>query len=222
MSYILDALKKAERERGKARVPTLATVHEHRNARRNRLWIIAGGILICAAAAAVYFLVSPGQSVRSPEPLRATVESAVKADLSAAPQPAPSAPTAEGIPALVPAGEVARKPVKSGRRPEPLEQEVDVPEESAQPAPPPVPAAKAPEPAPAPAKAAPLKEAAGTMSISILSYSENKAERLVFINGSKYVEGDRVDGIYLVDSITPEGVWLSHSGEQVFLRPGSK
>jgi len=45
MSYILDALKKAERERGIRRVPTLMTVHDGQEVQRNRLWAIAGGLV---------------------------------------------------------------------------------------------------------------------------------------------------------------------------------
>jgi hypothetical protein len=71
-------------------------------------------------------------------------------------------------------------------------------------------------------KPEPLKEAAEKMSISILVYEENSADRLVFINGIKYVEGDYVDGTYLLKSITPEGAILTYEKEEFVLRPGSK
>lgn len=64
-----------------------------------------------------------------------------------------------------------------------------------------------------------LQEAMDGMTMSILFYSENKAERLVFINGRKYVEGDTIDGRYLLESITPEGAVLSCEGERAILRP---
>ena len=46
MSYILDALKKAEQERGIAQVPTLSTVHEVAPGPRIRQWIIPGGLVL--------------------------------------------------------------------------------------------------------------------------------------------------------------------------------
>ncbi len=60
------------------------------------------------------------------------------------------------------------------------------------------------------------------MSMSIHMFSEIKAERLVFINGKKYVEGDLVEGDYLLESITPEGAVLSYKEERATLRPGTK
>jgi hypothetical protein len=60
------------------------------------------------------------------------------------------------------------------------------------------------------------------MTLSILSFSEAKSERLVFINGKKYLEGEYVEGNYLLESITPEGAVLSYEGERGVLRPGLK
>ena len=57
------------------------------------------------------------------------------------------------------------------------------------------------------------------MSISILLYAENPSDRMVFINGRKYVEGDYVDGQYLLERITSDGVVLNYQGEQVTLKP---
>src|SRR5574339_368488 len=46
MSYILDALKKAERERGLAEVPTLETIHDHRTKIWIRPWMVPGLFLL--------------------------------------------------------------------------------------------------------------------------------------------------------------------------------
>jgi general secretion pathway protein B len=71
-------------------------------------------------------------------------------------------------------------------------------------------------------KPATLREAAEKMNLSILVYDEAKTGRLVFIDGRKYVEGDSINGLYLIESITPDGAVLSHKGEKVLLAPGSK
>jgi len=68
------------------------------------------------------------------------------------------------------------------------------------------------------AKPAPLKEAVSKMTLTLIMYSENEAERFVFINGRRYAKGDRVDDVYLVESITLEGAVLGYEGEKVLLR----
>ena len=63
-----------------------------------------------------------------------------------------------------------------------------------------------------------LREAMAKMKITILIYDEAKSERMVFINNRKYVEGDYVNGLYLLESITANGVVLSYQGERAMLR----
>jgi uncharacterized protein YlzI (FlbEa/FlbD family) len=53
----------------------------------------------------------------------------------------------------------------------------------------------------------------------VLVYSEVPAERLVFINGRKYVEGQSVSEDAVVEQITPEGAILVQAGRRIVLRP---
>ena len=53
----------------------------------------------------------------------------------------------------------------------------------------------------------------------MLVYSELPAERLVFINGRKYVEGQAVTGDVVVEQITPDGVILRQADQRIELRP---
>src|SRR5262245_43382082 len=69
--------------------------------------------------------------------------------------------------------------------------------------------------APAPAAAPPLAR----FTLDVLVYSEVPAERLVFINGRKYVEGQALDTDAVVERITPEGAVLRYQGTQLVLRP---
>jgi hypothetical protein len=64
-----------------------------------------------------------------------------------------------------------------------------------------------------------LREAIDKMTMSVLFYTENEAERLVFVNGRKYVEGDKIEGKYLLEAITSEGAILSYEGKRAVLRP---
>jgi hypothetical protein len=58
------------------------------------------------------------------------------------------------------------------------------------------------------------------LALTVLVHAADKGDRLVFINGRRYGEGDKVDDLYLVESILPDGVLLTFQGEQFFLRAG--
>ncbi len=257
MSYILDALKKAERERGLAKVPTLSTVHDLRTKSPIRLWAASGIVVLCIAVfVLLYFLssdtgdeVKPSIAERAdslvsrsePEQYKtqASVDEAPVSVRSSESRSTPaladetgiemtdrgrrapitqerqlmqsSRPTAAGSAATVlSSGETAPESV-----PQELT-EIPVPE-------PQMKASDGGQPEPLPVATGEgrisLRDAVEKMTMSILLYSENKAERLVFINGRKYVEGDTVEGNYLLESITPDGAVLSYGGEQVMVRP---
>jgi hypothetical protein len=52
------------------------------------------------------------------------------------------------------------------------------------------------------------------MTLDVLVYSEREAERLVFISGRKYVQGQLVGDRVLLEAITREGALLSYQGER--------
>jgi hypothetical protein len=57
------------------------------------------------------------------------------------------------------------------------------------------------------------------MKLGVFVYTDVKAKRMVVIDGRNYAEGDLVDGRYLVEAITSEGVVLSREGERALLKP---
>jgi general secretion pathway protein B len=258
MSYILDALRKAERERGITQVPNLMTVHDFRPKSRHRIWLLIGVLMLCAAALAWYFL--PGHRTITGNSASGAGSRAAQqsADAAAAKNPdlraitpaanltnEPAAPDtrAAGITqpqrAIVLSRAVPKKPGGEQRGLAPASAQ-PVPERSSpKPAPvSPVTAAPAPQPPPSPARSAAgestsapqaaaanpasLSEAMAMMNLSILLYSDTPAERIVFINGRKYVEGDHIDGKYFIENITLEGAVLSYQGERGILRPKQK
>ena len=93
MSYILDALKRAERERHVAKIPTLHTVHGTPAERRRPqwIWIGAAAALVPAALLVIWFL--------RPEPAPDLSRSA---SAPASSSPASSAPTPSGPARLLP------------------------------------------------------------------------------------------------------------------------
>ena len=68
----------------------------------------------------------------------------------------------------------------------------------------------------APRTAAPVP---ARLTLDVLVYSDVPAERLVFINGKKYVEGQTVADDTVLEQITPDGAVLRHEGQRVVLRP---
>ena len=59
MSYILDALKKAERERQFAKIPTVNTVHRSSWDRQRPIWLWVAGAAVLANAALLIWLLRP-------------------------------------------------------------------------------------------------------------------------------------------------------------------
>jgi general secretion pathway protein B len=263
MSYILDALKKAERERGISQVPTLATVHEVAARPRMRMWI-ASGILVTGLAL-VLWLVIP-RMYKGIEPIQSGTaapnleEESAAAKIETSPlQVSPIA--APEDPEL--SEEIPRDEMRTDAAPDHTQflrsrtlalSEMGKltagdrrPAQPARPATAPAPGISVPEnfaddtaddllsstdtgnrtnstqsSGKTQGSQVSLREAMAGMSISILSFSENKSERFVFINGRKYFEGDYVQDEYLLESITPDGAGLSHKGERAILRPDSK
>jgi general secretion pathway protein B len=273
MSYILDALKKAERERDLRQVPTIMTVHEPGAIHRRRYWAVLGALVVCAGILiwlAMFALrtrphpisaqsgAGENQSSNGTEAKRVGASIPVNSS-SASPsslQPAVThkseiasekpiemkiAPPTEvsGVPRNI----FREKAVEDARRASPpVRTEAIMPpgeEEAAED--PPLPAEMihiqrqlklggAGTPAtgaksdskPDQTQPASLPEALGKMKMSLLYFSDNRAERTVFINGKKYGEGDHVEGTYLLESITLEGAILSYQGERAILRPISK
>jgi hypothetical protein len=56
------------------------------------------------------------------------------------------------------------------------------------------------------------------MTLNVLVYSESRTDRMVYIDGRQYTEGQRIQGRFLVESITQDGAVLSADGERVTLR----
>ncbi len=226
MSYILEALKKSEKERNKEGVPNLYTNHSP-SARRVRQrkkplikWTLAGAALLAVAAGAVF-----AWQQRQPEVVMtvgsppALVTPAPKPVPVAAPvpvaPPAASIPAAAKVPKVVPA-EVVRErekvvikdippPSVSQSEPEAVAA-VQLKEEPA--------VVVAPSPALPTDADYPLLE---ELSLSIRNrvpdlhfaghvYSESSSDRMIIINNRIVREGDLVGDGLALQRITREGV----------------
>lgn len=249
MSYILDALRKAERERQVATVPTLATVHQPAKAAPHRLWPWIVGAVVVANAAALAWLMG---STRTPDlSIPPGPESARSAPAVTTPPPAASPRLEADIRPPTAAAVVAeaehRSPVAPDARPAPRPTDSARAESRAPAAAPSGPAAPArgPETPPRAASAVPPRvssprppvsavekpvgapsavasEILARMHLQAIVYSETPSARLVFINNHKFVEGQSIDGTVTVQRIMPDGVVLNSGGERIVLRAGGE
>lgn len=219
MSFILDALKKSEADRQKQDAPGFSHVPD-KSADKTAspwIWIIVVLIVINVAVLSVMFMRPDNGSPTSAAPAQAntTTTPAVTA-------PAPARPDTP-LPDDRNSRPVETRPAPSTANPAPRS-EVTPPREA--------PAAAVALPVAAPVTTDEPVEtfatfndlrAQGVLGISDLHldihvFSEQAAERFVFVNMSKYKENETLDEGPLVSKITPEGVILVHRG-MMFLLP---
>lgn len=211
MSYILEALRKAEQQRELGRVPGIASDHDAKSAGRQRWWWALVLAVNAAVLAAVFFWMIDLKTV---QPLETVAE----------------------VPAEVPAPEMPRplmhQPIEQAQAPEPAPRPmtihepvtVKVPEapvhsiEDAQP-----PQQRPLSEAPSQPLALPVwpqipghvfEQLNHSLHLDVHVYSDQPQHRFVLLNLRKYHEGDELQEGPRLDEITPEGVILSFRGER--------
>ena len=204
MSFILDALKKSEKERQRAAVPSIGDLPIIVQQARTSSWVYA---VIAALGLGLIWLTWISWPDSAPAPLAASQPQSPAASAGADPA-APATAALEPPRTRSLASEATRMPATSSPRG----------------------TAAAPQPSPAPAArpivtAAPMSifeaRAAGVavpdLVLELLVYSDDPAQRFVFINASKYVEGDALAEGPRVVEISTEGAILSHNGRNFLL-----
>ena len=219
MSYILDALRRAEADRQRGAVPGLQDQPQPLPApaaapadgpRRTGLWALAGaGLLAAGGAAAWWWLKSPGPAPVAPVAVMTPAPAVAPTAL-----PAPVAP-APAVLSSMPA--VAAAPV-------PASPALVLPPIPPQPAEPPVPAKPAPRVAvAAPAAATPdavrrqdlpenVRQQLPALTVAGATYSENPRYRMVIINGQVVQEGDTAAPGVVLETIRQKEVVLRAQG----------
>jgi general secretion pathway protein B len=273
MSYILEALKRAEADR-KAEAAMPPARRRPAAIAAPRLlwpWLVGGGLVLNALVGGAVFLVTRGLSpaVNAPSPIGAERTQAVaetppaveaprastpiaeqKAAEGAAPlprrreapavaspgpdrSPAPARPTppsSRTTPAQPPVPQQRTAPVQSTETPQPTaptqpsaptQAIVPVQPENREPLARPQPGAKAVA-TPPPPSAINLQELASKLKIEVLVWSDNPKDRMVFLNGRKYVEGQTLTGGAVIELIAEDGIVLVHEGQRVRVQPETK
>jgi general secretion pathway protein B len=211
VSYILDALKKAAEQRGPHATALLrAPAPLARAARLGRLpWIVAGVLLLLNVIGLVYLLRPAAVVTPAPPPVtppRVTLIQPIEPPLAPPPtQVIPAEPprpvgAITTPPATAPITPAATTPTKpAAEKPVADKAVARVPTGTS----PPV---------------TPRAETSAKLKLEVLSYSDVPAQRLVFINGRRYREGDTIDGTTKIEEIREDGVVLSEDGRRFTLR----
>lgn len=202
MSYILEALKKADQERNRGAVPDLRASHRMAGGRRDyRRLALVLVLLFLGVQALLLFLYLRG----SPSAPVALEELPSSRDVAPPTRPAAlaarDAPEADPTPAIVLAPPSASTP-RVKQVPSPAVRE----------------SASEETPAysidPWQQGSAAVQQLATGLSLDVHVYAEQPEQRFVLINMNRYREGDRLKEGAVLERITPQGVVLSYQGEQ--------
>ena len=198
MSFILDALRKSEHERQRKRAPGISDMRTAAKPQKRSIWLPLAALLAGLNIALLALLWYVGGD----EPVAAPPEAPAVADAA---------------------------PAATGNRDLAMELEpMDDPSRFASITPP---SESPPPPAVAPADSGSKVARTPTVTEAILDgslnvqpmrmdlhvYSDNPDERFVFINTTRYTEGERTSDGLIVSRISQEGAVLSYQGQDYLL-----
>jgi general secretion pathway protein B len=232
MSYILDALKKAEQERKRGKAPDLMDNHGYApQGPRKRLWLYALLVVFVIVAGGLGWYLGHDEPSTDALPFQSSRTQAVPDIHAPQPQPQPQQATQAATPSTELPTAAKQKPIAedAGRVTETVQtvkpsQPQRITKER-------LPAAQAEQSGPAPEKKpdpnkvytiSELPDSASkglpAFAISTHIYSAEPTERLASINGNIGHEGQEIiPGIVLV-SVLPDGVLLKHQGYRFKVR----
>ena len=244
MSYILDALRKAEQQRDIGHIPGIGSAHETAAVVGVGRWVWILLLVLLLNAVLLAFALWP-ESASKLRPVSAPVPpgGAIQPQVSLPPPAAPASDRGSVNPPLQPRqpGGVRQMPVAVSPPPAALTPLRPLPPPSEPPEPDAVEATEFAEPAvsePAVVEALPppvavpvnardnnlpvwpqvsdqlFREINSAMHLDVHVYSDQPRERFVLINMRKYHEGERLQEGPVVDAITPDGVILSFQGQR--------
>lgn len=213
MSYILEALRRAESERERGKVPglhsqawadgaTAAPATGRPGARRGAQPLLIGGlVLLLLAGAGAYMWWS--RPAPAPAPVLASAEPA--------PPPAPTASVALPPPPPVPASALPLPPP-------PVVLPAPLPTPAPAPAATPAPAARPAAPIPTLAELSPaLRAELPPLQVGGAMHSDTPANRMLILNGQVYREGDAIAPGLQLEQIQLRSAVLLYKGQRLRL-----
>jgi general secretion pathway protein B len=213
MSYILEALKKADQERTLGSVPDLETPHwGARRAARNYRWLWVVGALLLVNGVLLAFLLGRGTDDDEPRAIAPSVQ-------SSEPQPvAPVTPVPGAGTTVVTRPRNVIQPLPAPVPPSSVTQAaVPLPTETTSPAP----SVAVAQPAARPRQQGvqlwsdlPLEFRSGFSlpHIDVHVYAEQPARRFILVDLQKYREGDTLNSGAVIEEILPHGLQLYYQG----------
>lgn len=226
MSYILEALKKAEHEREIGQVPRIDSEHEPASARVSSRWVMLVVLVLLVNAGLLLALFWPDGSTKEAEPVAV-----------APPATLPGIDNVAAVPEVTDeAGMLSERretvvahatPVT---RPTPVSppSAVVMPAETVMHRTPAVVSPVTPAPvAPQQTENLPVwpqvpefifRRLSGGLRLDVLVYSDLPEDRFVLVNLQKYREGEQLQEGPLLDAITPDGIVLSLQGQKFLVR----
>lgn len=248
MSYILQALQRAEEDR-RAEAAAMAVGPTRRPAAPAGKpfwpWLVGGGLVINALVIGAIFVVTRPSGpavVASLPPAVEKVETPAVTDAPRAQVPPVPAPVVETKPSPTKVADVvARTPAANAPQPD-TARAIAPPAAPARPTPPAPPVALAPaiapEPPTIPGEPSPRRRRRGSLGeptpttgtptslgglpsqpkIEVLVWATDPKERMVFLNGRKYVEGDKLENGAVIEQIAEDSVVLVQGGQRIRVR----
>ena len=215
MSYILDALRKSERQRRLGNIPSLAReARTPPSAHAKYKWLAAGVVLSATLVSAGWLMMQ-----RDPAPAGGPPAERTGAFAALGVEPPAQDPSAANIAIRPPPAGPAAKPVAGAgvalKQPVPALPRAPIAAEQ-----PPAPTApQAPAEPIAYARLDPeFRAQLPPLSVNAVSFSDDTTRRFVMINEGIYREGQNVAGV-TVAHILREGVVLSYRGREFLLTP---
>lgn len=232
MSFILDALKKSEKERARQNGPALLEARVVPPRRGPPAWAIVVGVILVANLALLAYVLLRSRAPRVEPSASAATTAAAPAPLPApapAPSPAPAPPIAAAPPpATTPAPVVEASPPAEPLPPPPRAEVVN-PADFA-PARPPGSTPRAAGPTAARATMDPSLPTAADLAargtglpplrLALHVYDEQPQNRYVLVNSQRLREGETTSDGVRVERIAPEGALMSWRGQRFRLLPG--
>ena len=218
MSFILDALRKSETDRQRSAAPSLADARYGPPSRRRSVWVPVLVVVLLGNAVLLAVLLNRSPEAGSEQTTAPATPDRATRTLSVPPIDTEVRPLATEV-----AAAAEPEPLDANRQVDPFPPQPSGTAPASDAAPPQL----SPSPREAPPQAAALPSLqqlsiAGLISlpplhVDIHVFSAEPTERFVFINMSKYREGDRLKEGPEVTEITATGVVLSHQGSQFLL-----
>jgi hypothetical protein len=218
VSFIYEALKRAEddnQQRVTATVRAGAGGATSRARSRWWLWALIGVLGANALVIGAWTLVRGQRSTGDASPVAARVAASAASVAASAPRPT-SVETLKLVPTIVPATEPALSPVPPPPAPPATVEARPQRGALAAPSPPSRAPAIADRPtdraAHASTPSAPVD--APAITLQVLVYSETPAQRMVFIGGRRYAEGDAIDAETVLERINADGAEFRRRGQR--------